>query len=44
MSDATFMVFSGNANAPLARGIVRALNMRLGTATLGRFSDGEIAF
>jgi ribose-phosphate pyrophosphokinase len=38
------MVFSGNANVPLARGIVRALNMRLGQATLGRFSDGEISF
>jgi len=38
------MVFSGNANLPLSEGIVKKLNMRLGMATLGRFSDGEIAF
>ena len=44
MSDASFMVFAGNANMPLAKGIARALNMRLGQATLGRFSDGEISF
>ncbi len=43
MSDAPFMVFSGNANQPLAEGIVRKLNMRLGLATIGRFIDGEIA-
>jgi len=44
VSDASFMVFAGNANMPLAKGIARALNMRLGQATLGRFSDGEISF
>jgi ribose-phosphate pyrophosphokinase len=38
------MVFSGNANLALSEGIVKKLNMRLGMATLGRFSDGEIAF
>lgn len=43
MTDASFMVFSGNANLPLAEGIVRKLNMRLGMATIGRFIDGEIA-
>ncbi len=43
MSDASFMVFSGNANLSLAEGIVRKLNMRLGMASVGRFSDGEIA-
>lgn len=43
MADATFMVFSGNANLPLAEGIARKLNMRLGMATIGRFIDGEIA-
>ncbi|MDD5035242.1 MAG: ribose-phosphate diphosphokinase [Methylococcaceae bacterium] len=43
MSDASFMVFSGNANPSLAEGIVRKLNMRLGMASVGRFSDGEIA-
>jgi ribose-phosphate pyrophosphokinase len=36
------MVFSGNANKALSEGIVRKLNMRLGMATVGRFSDGEI--
>ena len=43
MTENTFMVFSGNANLPLAEGIVRRLNMRLGMASVGRFSDGEIA-
>lgn len=43
MNDTAFMVFSGNANLPLAEGIVRKLNMRLGMATIGRFIDGEIA-
>jgi len=42
MSDASMMVFSGNANRALSKGIVRKLNMRLGMATVGRFSDGEI--
>ena len=43
MSDASMMVFSGNANLALSEGIVKKLNMRLGMATVGRFSDGEIA-
>jgi len=43
MSDASMMVFSGNANLELAKGIVRKLNMRLGMAAVGRFSDGEVA-
>jgi ribose-phosphate pyrophosphokinase len=43
MSDASMMVFSGNANPALSEGIVRKLNMRLGMATVGRFSDGELA-
>ena len=43
MTDASFMVFSGNANPALAEGIVRKLNLRLGMASVGRFSDGEIA-
>nr|WP_220096020.1 ribose-phosphate diphosphokinase [Methylomicrobium lacus] len=37
------MVFSGNANLALSEGIVRKLNMRLGLASVGRFSDGEVA-
>lgn len=44
MSETSFMVFSGNANASLSQGIASALNMRLGLATLGRFSDGEILY
>ena len=43
MNDTSVMVFSGNANLALSEGIVRKLNMRLGMATVGRFSDGEIA-
>ena len=42
MQDASMMIFSGNANRALSEGIVRKLNMRLGMATVGRFSDGEI--
>lgn len=42
MQDTSIMVFSGNANMALSEGIVRKLNMRLGMATVGRFSDGEI--
>lgn len=36
------MIFSGNANRALSEGITKKLNMRLGMATVGRFSDGEI--
>ncbi|MGR9074168.1 MAG: ribose-phosphate diphosphokinase [Gammaproteobacteria bacterium] len=43
MSEASLMVFSGNANKQLAEGVARKLNMRLGMATVGKFSDGEIA-
>lgn len=42
MADASFMVFSGGANRPLAEGIASHLNMRLGMARIGRFSDGEL--
>lgn len=42
MRDASIMVFSGNANRVLSEGIVKKLNMRLGMASVGRFSDGEI--
>lgn len=37
-----FLVFSGNSNKKLAEGIVSRLGMRLGDATVGKFSDGEI--
>jgi len=43
MNDTSMMVFSGNANLALSDGIVKKLNMRLGIAAVGRFSDGEIA-
>ena len=43
MNETPMMVFSGNANLALSEGIVKKLNMRLGMATVGRFSDGEIA-
>jgi ribose-phosphate pyrophosphokinase len=43
MNDTAMMVFSGNANLALSEGIVKKLNMRLGMATVGKFSDGEIA-
>ncbi len=36
------MVFSGNANLDLSKGIVHRLSMRLGMASVGRFSDGEV--
>jgi ribose-phosphate pyrophosphokinase len=37
------MVLSGNANIRLATDIARHLNLPLGRAAVGRFSDGEIA-
>ena len=40
--DSSMMVFAGNANRPLAEAIARHLNMRLGKALVGRFSDGEV--
>ncbi|NNF66670.1 MAG: ribose-phosphate diphosphokinase [Gammaproteobacteria bacterium] len=36
------IVFSGNANKPLAKSIVRRLRMPLGRINVGRFSDGEV--
>ncbi|MBA2352831.1 MAG: ribose-phosphate pyrophosphokinase [Burkholderiales bacterium] len=36
------MVFTGNANVRLAEDVVKSLNMRLGRAKVGRFSDGEV--
>ncbi|MFC0335976.1 ribose-phosphate pyrophosphokinase [Kushneria avicenniae] len=37
------MVFAGNANPELARKVAESLDNRLGHATVGQFSDGEIA-
>ncbi len=36
------MVFSGNANPELSLAIAARLNLQLGKAAIGRFSDGEI--
>ena len=35
------MVFTGSSNPELSRKIVQKLGLRLGNATIGRFSDGE---
>ena len=37
----SLMVFTGNANPRLAEDVVRHLNIHLGRASVGRFSDGE---
>jgi phosphoribosylpyrophosphate synthetase len=42
MSDSSMMIFSGNAHKTLAKKIAQHLNIRLGMATVGRFSDGII--
>ena len=39
----SLMVFTGNANPKLAADVVRRLNISLGRAKVGRFSDGEIS-
>ncbi len=38
----SMMVFTGNANPKLAEDVVKHLNINLGRATVGRFSDGEV--
>ncbi|MDI6749630.1 MAG: ribose-phosphate pyrophosphokinase [Pseudomonadota bacterium] len=37
----SLMVFTGNANPKLASDVAKRLNISLGRATVGRFSDGE---
>ena len=44
MNDDKFKIFSGSSNRPLAEAIAGDLNVALGRAQLGRFSDGEIYF
>ena len=44
MHDERFKIFSGTANPILAEAICGHLNVPLGKALLGRFSDGEIYF
>ena len=38
----SLMVFTGSANPKLAEDVARHLGVRLGRATVGRFSDGEV--
>jgi ribose-phosphate pyrophosphokinase len=40
--DRNLLVFSGNANRPLAVSVCRELGIRMGKALVGRFSDGEV--
>ena len=42
MTNGEMMVFTGNANPKLAEEVVAHLNIGLGRATVGRFSDGEV--
>ena len=42
MAYENLMVFTGNANPLLAHNVVRRLNIPIGHATVGRFSDGEV--
>jgi ribose-phosphate pyrophosphokinase len=41
-TDDVTALFTGSANPVLANDIARHLNMRLGRASVGRFSDGEV--
>ena len=43
MSYDSLMVFTGNANPKLAADVVKRLNIFMGRATVGRFSDGEVS-
>src|SRR3989304_315516 len=36
------MIFAGSANLQLAAAVAKRLNIRLGNASVGRFSDGEV--
>jgi ribose-phosphate pyrophosphokinase len=42
MAFGSLMVFTGNANPKLAADVVKRLGMSIGSATVGRFSDGEV--
>jgi len=41
-SDSQIMVFTGNANPKLAQAVVEHLQLGLGVASVGSFSDGEV--
>ncbi|WP_407354270.1 ribose-phosphate diphosphokinase [Luteimonas sp. R10] len=40
--DRNLLIFSGNANKPLAQAVCRELGTRLGKALVSNFSDGEV--
>ncbi|MFC7301396.1 ribose-phosphate diphosphokinase [Cognatiluteimonas weifangensis] len=40
--DRNLLVFTGNANRPLAHAVCKELGVRPGKALVGRFSDGEV--
>ena len=42
MSYDSLMVFTGNANPKLAESVAQHLDIKLGRATVARFSDGEV--
>ena len=42
MSNENLLVFSGNANRPLAQAVCRELGVPMGKALVGKFSDGEV--
>ena len=42
MSNDNLLVFSGNANRPLAQAVCRELGVPMGKALVGKFSDGEV--
>lgn len=42
MNKQNMLVFTGNANRPLAQAVCRQLGMPLGKALVGKFSDGEV--
>ena len=42
MAKENLMVFTGNANPALADAVAKHLDIPLGKASVGRFSDGEV--
>ena len=42
MANANLMVFTGNANPLLGKEVARRLNIPVGRAVVGKFSDGEV--
>ncbi len=42
VTNSSLMLFSGNANKPLAEAIARSLGVPMGGALVDRFSDGEV--